>query len=55
MLSPADTTIVFGFSALRRAMWAARYSTPPAATVPIRPFDPVGGSSAPWKSLNPRI
>ena len=32
----------------------ARYSTPPATTVPIRPAEPAGGSRFPWKSLNAR-
>ena len=42
VMRPADTTTVFEFSAVKRATCAAGYSTPPAATVPMRPFDPVG-------------
>src|SRR3954470_5759337 len=64
MLSPADTTTVFGFAARRFLMSSARYATPPATAQllaavhaaselanPTRPLDPDGGFRLPWKSL----
>jgi len=40
-------------------MWVARYSTPPASTVPVavvtRPDEPEGGARLPWKSLTAKI
>ena len=54
MRSPAATTSVFLLVASSVLTCVARYSTPPATTVPIRPAEPAGGSRFPWKSLNAR-
>src|SRR5918994_4306830 len=56
--SPAEAKMVFGLAARRFRTYVARYSAPPNSGVPdgpSRPADPVGGSSAPWKSLRLRI
>jgi hypothetical protein len=52
--SPAETKMVFfGLVARNASTCVARYSTPPANVAPMRPAEPIGGSSAPWKSFRP--
>ncbi len=50
--SPADTiAVLIGFVASSCFRCVAKYSAPPAFTVPMRPDEPDGGSRFPWKSL----
>ncbi len=54
MRSPAETTKVLRFASESARTCVARYSAPPAFTVPTRPLEPLGGRRFPWKSLRAR-
>ena len=54
MRSPAETTNVLRFASESVRTCVARYSAPPAFTVPTRPLEPAGGWMFPWKSLRAR-